>query len=303
MRRNWNTTDIPLQENKIFLITGANSGLGLGTAKAIATKGGRVVMAVRNMEKGQQAAQEIIEETPAASIEVMQLDLADLDSVKAFSDAFKQKYQKLDVLINNAGVMWLPKRQETMQGFELQFGTNHLGHFALTAELLELLEKTPQSRIVSLGSIVAKSKQADIYLDDLQSSKRYSRGEAYAQSKLANIMFAMDLQEKLKQANYQVISVAAHPGYTATNLQQHMGVMGVIANFLMAQKLAMGILPTLRAAIDPEVKGGEYFGPLKLNEYRGYPEFCELPEKAADLDLRRELWQISESLTNTKYPF
>ncbi len=302
MSNKWNTNNIPSQDGKLIVVTGANSGLGLGTTKELVKKGAQVVMVVRDMNKGKQAETEILSETPNAQLDVMQMDLSDLDSVRDFAQKFKDKYKKLDVLINNAGVMTPPERFETKQGFEGQFGTNHLGHFVLTSELFEVINNTPNSRIVTVSSAVAKFKDADIYWSDLQFEKTpYHKMKTYAQSKLANQLFGKELDQKLKSIGSQTLSVMAHPGYTATKLQRHMGLMGRIMNVLMAQKLEMGILPTLRAATDTNVKGGEYYGPLKMNNLRGYPELNTLADKAEDSKERIKLWNISEELTNTKF--
>lgn len=301
MNAKWTIGDIPSQKGKTILITGANSGLGLGTAKALVKKDAHVIMAVRNMEKGTKAFNEIQLETPGSNLDIMEIDLSDLDSVKKFAKEFKAKYKKLDILINNAGVMMPVKRFETKQGFEGQFGINHLGHFVLTNELYHLIEKTPNSRIVTLSSLVAKMKDAAIYWDDLQFKKEYHKMKTYAQSKLANMMFGLELDKKLRERNSDTISVMAHPGFTATNLQQHMGVQGKIMNFLMAQKIEMGILPTLRAATAPTVKGGEYYGPAKMSNWRGYPVMNEPAEKALDPKERQRLWNISEELTNSEF--
>jgi len=301
MSTNWNTTNIPSQKGRIFLITGANSGLGLGTAKALVKKDAHVVMAVRNMNKGTIAYNEILQETPKAKLDLLQVDLSDLNSVKQFAVEFKSKYDKLDVLINNAGVMMPVQRFETKQGFEGQFGTNHLGHFVLTNELFNLIEKTPNSRIVTLSSLVAKMKGGNIYWDDLQFVKSYDKMNSYAQSKLANMMFGLELHKMLKDSGSKTISVIAHPGFTATNLQQHMGLQGRIMNFLMAQKIDMGVLPSLRAATDPNVKGGEYYGPAKMSNWRGYPIVNTPAEKSLNLNDRKKLWEISEQLTNSQF--
>lgn len=301
MSRNWTSDNIPNQKGKVFLVTGANSGLGLGTSKVLAAKGAKVVMTARNLQKGQKAVQELKKEIPGAQVELMRLDLADLDQVKEFADAFKAKYKHLNVLINNAGVMMPTERFETKQGFEGQFGTNHLGHFVLTHELLEVLENTPQSRIVVLSSLVAKMKKADIYWDDLQFEQSYDKMATYAQSKLANMMFAMELHKKLKEKGSATMCLMAHPGFTATNLQQHMGLQGRIMNALMAQKVEMGILPSLRAATDPNAKGGEYYGPAKMGNWRGYPVLNEPNPVANKRDLTQRLWGLSEKLTHVSY--
>lgn len=301
MNAKWNANNIPPLKGKTILITGANSGLGLGTTKALVKKNANVIMAVRNIDKGTKAFNEILQETPNASLDMMQVDLSDFNSIKQFAQKFKSKHNKLDILINNAGVMMPVNRFETKQGFEGQFGTNHLGHFVLTNALFDLINKTPNSRIVTLSSLVAKMKSADIYWNDLQFMNEYHKMKSYAQSKLANMMFALELDKKLKESGSDTISVLAHPGYTATNLQKHMGLQGKIMNFLMAQKVEMGILPTLRAATDPNVKGGEYYGPAKMSNWRGYPIINEPAEKALHLEDRQKLWAVSEELTNSQF--
>lgn len=301
MAKNWTTADIPSLNGKTFLVTGANSGLGFGTSKELARKGAKVVMTARNMQKGEKAIAELKKEIPTADVDLMQLDLADLEQVKRFAHNFKKKYKQLDVLINNAGVMMPVERFETKQGFEGQFGTNHLGHFVLTSELMNTLEATPYARIVVLSSLVAKMKDADIYWDDLQFEREYHKMKTYAQSKLANMMFAAELDKKLREQGQQTICVMAHPGYTATNLQQHMGLQGRIMNFLMAQKLDMGILPTLRAATDTKVKGGEYYGPAKMGNWRGYPVINEPNNIVNDRAATQRLWQVSEGLTGIDF--
>ena len=296
MSTKWNTADMPSRVGKAFLVTGANSGLGFGTSKELARKGAKVVMTARNPKKGEVAIAAIKKEEPNADLILVQLDMADLNSVEQFTNKFKGLFSKLDVLINNAGVMMPNARLTTKQGFELQFGTNHIGHFVLTNHLLPILENTPNSRIVTLSSLVAKMGKADIYWDDLQWEKSYDKMAAYAQSKLANMMFGIELQERLAARGSTTISVMAHPGYTATNLQNNMGVQGKIMNFLFAQKLEMGILPTLRAATDPNVKGGEYYGPANMANCRGYPVINEPNPMALDRDITRKLWTVSEDL-------
>ena len=297
----WTQDKIPDQSGKLVLITGANTGLGLGTAKVLAQKNAQLVLAVRNLDKGQAAAAEIKAASPQAQVAVMQLDLADLDQVRDFTQAFQEQYSQLDVLINNAGVMMPAQRELSKQGFEIQLATNHLGHFVLTKGLLPLLQAAPAARVVTLSSLVAKMTQADIYFDDLQFAQHYRPLASYAQSKLANIMFAVDLQNKLAEQTTKVISVGAHPGYTATDLQRHMGKFGAVLNALAAQKVSMGILPTLMAATDPGVSGGDYYGPLKFGGYRGYPGLNSLPKKARSPATRQRLWQLTESLTQESF--
>lgn len=301
MSKNWSTANIPSLEGKVFLVTGANSGLGFGTSKELARKGAKVVMTARNLSKGEAAIAEIKKEIPNANLELIQLDLADLEQVKVFVKKFKSKFNQLDVLINNAGVMMPNDRFETKQGFEGQFGTNHLGHFVLTEGLMEVLEATPHARVVVLSSLVAKMGKAAIYWDDVQFEKSYDKMATYAQSKLANMMFAAELNQKLIETNSSVTCVMAHPGYTATNLQQHMGITGTIMNFLFAQKMEMGILPTLRAATDPNVKGGEYYGPRNMGNWRGYPVLNEPNPIANNRQETKRLWELSEVLTKVRF--
>ncbi|UTW62463.1 SDR family oxidoreductase [bacterium SCSIO 12741] len=303
MSKNWTANNIRDQRGKTFLVTGANSGLGFGTSQVLASLGAQVIMTARNLQKGEKAVAKLKQEVPHAKVILMKLDLADLESVKSFADEFKKRYSQLDVLINNAGVMMPVQRFETKQGFEGQFGTNHLGHFLLTSELLDVLEATPNSRIVVLSSLVAKMKKANIYWNDLQFEKSYDKMASYAQSKLANMMFAAELNRKLQEKHSQVTCLMAHPGYTATNLQQHMGLQGRIMNALMAQKVEMGILPTLRAATDPKVKGGEYYGPAKMGNFRGYPIINEPNPMANNRPETQRLWKVSEQLIQKEFSF
>lgn len=299
--KNWNASHIPSLQGKTIIVTGANSGLGLGTTKELARKGAKIVMAVRNMDKGQKAYDEIKKEIGQADLHLMKLDLSDIDAVRAFAKQFKAEYDRLDILINNAGVMMPVKRFETKQGFEGQFGTNHIGHFVLTQELFDLIESTPNSRIVTLSSLVAKMGKADIYWDDMQFEKSYDKMATYAQSKLANMLFAYELDARLRERNSQTISVLAHPGYTATNLQQHMGLSGKIMNFLFAQKVEMGILPTLRAATDAGVQGGQYYGPAKMMNWRGYPVQNEPNNMAKDRAATKRFWEATEEMSKTTF--
>lgn len=297
----WNSKDIPNQSGKRVLITGANSGIGLEAAKVLAAKGTEVILAVRNLQKGKQAQDEIARFSPGASSRVIELDLSDLSSVNSCIQQLIDADQAIDILINNAGVMLLNEHTTSAQGYEIQWATNHLGHFAFTAGLLPLLEKADQPRIVTLSSLVAKMKAADIYYQDLNFEQKYDKMAAYAQSKLANAMFATELNQRLKKAGSKVISVAAHPGYTATNLQQHMGLLGTIMNALMAQKVDMGVLPTLKAATDPSMTGGEYIGPMKMANYRGYPGENTLPNAAEDASQRQKLWQTTEQILGLSF--
>ncbi|BDY05768.1 oxidoreductase [Ferrimonas sp. YFM] len=297
----WTTRQIPDQSGKVALITGANAGLGLGTATELAKKGAEILMAVRSTSKGEQARQLILKQVPQAKVSILPLDLADLESVAALGKELRQRQQPLDLLINNAGVMFLPKRQESAQGHEMHWATNHLGHFALTHELLPLLEAAPAGRIVTVSSLAAKMGPADIYYDDIHFEQKYDYVAAYAQSKLANAIFFSELNERLRAAGSKVISVGAHPGYTATDLQRHMGLLGIVSNTLFAQRIDMGILPTLRSATDLGVKGGDYFGPANFANFRGYPKPNRLPKPAADQQQRSKLWTLTELQTGIAF--
>ena len=302
----WTTANIPDQTGRIAVITGANSGLGYQTALALASKNAHVVMACRNLAKANAARDKILQQTPEASLTVMALDLADLASIRAFAAAFLTRYDRLDLLINNAGIM-IPPLRHTADGFELQFGTNHLGHFALTSLLLERLMEQPNSRIVTVSSIVAHIGR--IKFDDLMHQRRYNRWLAYGQSKLANLLFASELQRRLVAAKATPISLAAHPGGSTTNLQ-HAGIgidnafsqkllMLLVSPFL--QSAAMGALPQLYAVTAPGVQGGDYLGPGDWFGITGYPAKARLPWAARDQTAANQLWRESERLTGVSY--
>ncbi|UMY64347.1 MULTISPECIES: oxidoreductase [unclassified Flavobacterium] len=303
---NWTADNMASQHGKTILITGANSGIGFEATKVLSKKGAHIIMTSRNLQKGNEALEAIKKGSPNAKLDLMQLDLADFHSIKKFSDEFHSKYSKLDVLVNNAGVMNPPKREVTKQNFEVQFGTNHLGHFLLTGLLLDTLKNTPNSRISVQSSIVHKteSMKPDIHFDDLNFEKSYNRDQAYAQSKLANLLFAYELDRRLKTHNIKMIVTAAHPGYTKTNLQANSGFMiAVVLNNILAQNVKIGALPILRAATEENLKGGEYFGPTKTMEMRGFPELVKSSDKSYDKDLAKRLWDVSEKLTGIKYEF
>lgn len=303
----WTVNQMPDQSGRIAVVTGANSGLGYETSLALARKGAQVVMACRNMEKGQKAFDDIRKLIPDTKLELMQLDLSSLESVRTFAADYLKRYDQLDLLINNAGVMAIPRR-ETVDGFEMQFGTNHLGHFALTGLLLDVILKTPGSRIVNVSSVA--HTMGTINFDDLHGEKEYTRYGAYGQSKLANLLFTFELQRKLEITGAQTISVAAHPGYSATNLQ-HVPAQATnnfldklltsLGNRFMAQSQEMGTLPQLYAAVAPDVKGGAYYGPDGFMETRGYPTEVQARPKAHDRVVAERLWQVSEELTGVTY--
>ncbi|MBP6802970.1 MAG: SDR family oxidoreductase [Chloroflexi bacterium] len=303
----WTPAAMPNLSGKTAVVTGANSGLGYETSLALAQKGARVVMACRNLTKGQQAAEQIRQIAPEAELVLRSLDLADLASVRAFSKAVQAEYTELDLLINNAGVMALPYRQ-TADGFEMQFGTNHLGHFALTGLLLERLLAAPAGRVVTVSSMLHRSGQMNF--DDLQGQQTYNKRAAYGQSKLANLLFAYELQRRLTAVSANLISVAAHPGYAATNLQDAGPAMENsavqrqvmrLANKVMAQSQAMGALPLLYAATAVDVNGGDFIGPDGFGGMRGYPAHVQSSERSHDLATAVRLWDVSVALTDVHY--
>ena len=302
MSSTWKIDNIPSQKGKNILITGANSGLGLEAATVLSQKEATVIMAVRNLAKGQQAVDTIKSKFPNAQIDLMQLDLADLESIHSFANAFRSKYNQLHILLNNAGVMWPPHREATKQGFESQFGINHLGHFALTGLLLELLKRTPNSRVVSQSSL-AHTMISKINFDDLNWEKSFDKNKAYAQSKLANLLFTYELDRYFKGNNIQSLAVACHPGVTATNLFRSTNRFVNWASSLIGQKVEMGTLPMLRTATEKGLEGAEYFGPAGFMGMAGYPKQVKSTVTANDRDLAKRLWIASEELTKISYNF
>ena len=280
------------------MVTGANSGIGYEAARALAQKGARVILAARSQTKLQQAADKMRAESPGIDIEIIPLDLADLDSIKTIVDKFQQNHDCLDVLINNAGVMAIPERQLTADGFERQFGTNHLGHFALTGLLMDELKCTPSSRVVTVSSYAHLMGSIDF--DNLNSEKSYSKWNAYGASKLANILFAYELGRKMEADGRNPISAAAHPGYAATNLQ-HTTALFSFLNPIMAQSAEMGALPTLYAATAPDVQSGDFIGPDGFLGQRGYPKKVRSSRSSYDKALAGQLWAVSENLTDISY--
>jgi NAD(P)-dependent dehydrogenase (short-subunit alcohol dehydrogenase family) len=274
-----------------------NSGIGFESAKALAQRGAVVIMACRSLEKGKIAIEQILEEDPQAQVILKQLDLADLSSVSQFSEAFLAAYYRLDILINNAGVMATPY-SKTVDGFEMQFGTNHLGHFALTGRLLDILKKTPNSRVVTVSSYAHYFGR--IAFNDLNSDGFYQKWLAYGQSKLANVLFGYELQRRVSRDGNNPISVVVHPGYAATNLQ-HTTTLFSLLNPIMAQSQEMGALPTLYAATSPNIRGGEYIGPDGFLGQRGYPHEASSSFLSQDEDTARRLWGVSEGLTQIQF--
>ena len=306
MSDKWTAADVPAQTGRRAIVTGANSGLGFETALALAAHGADVTLAVRDTAKGEAAVEQIRARAPQASLEVRRLDLADLASIDEFAWLWREAHPEgLDLLINNAGIMAIPRR-ETADGFEMQLGTNHLGHFALTGRLLEAIR--PDGRIVTVSSQAHRMGRMDF--DDLMGERKYGAWRAYGQSKLANLLFMRGLAERLERAGSTVASVAAHPGYASTHLQavgpemRGQGwmtkVMGGV-NKVLAQSAAMGALPTLYAATYPAIRSGDYVGPDGLGEQRGHPRLVGMTESARDDAAANRLWTVSEDLTGVRY--
>jgi NAD(P)-dependent dehydrogenase (short-subunit alcohol dehydrogenase family) len=298
----WNTTDIPDQTGRTAVITGSNTGLGFETAKALAAHGARVVLAVRNLDKGKAAADLITRATPGAGVTIQELDLTSLDSIRAAADQLRSQHDQIDLLINNAGVMFTPK-STTKDGFELQFGTNHLGHFALTGLLLDRVLAAKGSRVVTVSSQGHRFARRGIRFDDLQWERSYSRVGAYGQAKLANLLFTYELQRRL--IGTDTIAVAAHPGGSKTELTRNLPPLVAAATRVaepLFQGADMGALPTLRAATDPGVLGGQYYGPDGFGEQRGHPRVVASSAPSHDTDAQRRLWTVSEELTGVAFP-
>ncbi|GAB3015294.1 SDR family NAD(P)-dependent oxidoreductase [Streptomyces pseudoechinosporeus] len=294
----WTERDIPEQKGRVAVVTGANTGLGFETARALAEHGATVVLAVRDVEKGRQAAARM-----SGDVTVQELDLTSLESIRAAAADLHGTHTGIDLLINNAGVMHTPK-QTTRDGFEMQFGTNHLGPFAFTGLVLDLLLPVPGSRVVTVSSLAHRMRAA-IRFDDLQSERSYSRVAAYGQSKLANLLFTYELQRRLGSLS-TTISVAAHPGVATTDLTRNtfaaMRVINPVIAPLTSQKPEMGALATLRAATDPTVRGGQYYGPDGMGGLRGHPKVVESSPDSHDRTVQQRLWTVSENLTGVKFP-
>jgi NAD(P)-dependent dehydrogenase (short-subunit alcohol dehydrogenase family) len=303
MSAKWTTEQIPDQTGRTAIVTGANSGLGLVCARELARAGASVVLACRSAERGTAAVQSISQAVPGAQLELASLDLGSLASVEAFAEHFRSTHDDFDLLLNNAGVM-APPRRLTADGFELQLGTNLLGHFALTGRLLSALEGRADARVVTLSSIAHRTGRIDF--DDLQSERRYSRWRAYGQSKLADLLFALELDRRLRAAGSTVKSLAAHPGYAATNLQSAAvptadRLVMVVTNALLAQSADRGALPPLYAATEPGLEGGLYIGPDGPGEFRGSPRPVSPNRAARDEAVAARLWAVSEELTGVRF--
>ncbi len=291
----WIASHVPSQVGRVFVVTGANSGLGLETARVLGSRGATVIMTVRDMDKGEAALEKLTAEQPDARFDLRHLDLADLDSVRKFAASV----EKVDVLVNNAGVM-MPPHTLTAQGYELQFGVNHLAHFTLTILLFNTLLQSKEPRVVTVSS--GLHHRGRIHFGDLQGNQKYNRTDYYTQSKLANVVFALELHRRLRSNGFAMRSVLAHPGYTATNLQSS-GPTGIgkllmkVGNKVMAQDVTMGALPQIYAAAGPDVESGQFWGPDGRGESKGYPTLVEPKVEARDRELARRLWDVSEELT------
>lgn len=303
----WTIADIPDLTGKVIIVTGGNSGLGYESVKAFVEKGATVIMASRSIEKAELAKKDMVIHSPEAKIHVMQLNLSDLNSVRLFVQEFKTQFNKLDILLNNAGIMMTPYGF-TKDGFESQFGTNHLGHFALTGLLLDLILKTPQSRIVNVSSLA--HKRGKIHFDDLlfNDGNSYDPMESYRQSKFANLLFTYELQRRLESAGSKTITVAAHPGVSITNLGNHLKGKLMYKIFMLFSGFlthipAQGALPQLRAAVDPMVQGGQYYGPDRMGEMKGDPVIVQSTKESHNLNDARKLWEVSEKLTGVHFEF
>ncbi|RCW81188.1 SDR family oxidoreductase [Phyllobacterium bourgognense] len=306
MTKSWTLDDMPSQKGRTILITGTG-GLAVEDALALAQAGGDVIIAGRNPIKGADAVRRIKEKAPQASVTLEVVDLASLVSIEALGKRLKETRDHIDVLINNAGVMTPPTRETTKDGFELQFGTNYLGHFALTGHLLPLLMRAQGSRVVTLSSIAVRSANVAINFDDLQAERSYKPMPVYSQSKLACLMLAFELQRRSEAAGWGVTSIAAHPGISRTDLLHNgpgrRSAQGFLRSFMwfLFQPVAQGALPTLFAATSPKARGGGYYGPDKLGETRGHPAEAQIPRQAMEKQAAHRLWEISETLTEISF--
>jgi NAD(P)-dependent dehydrogenase (short-subunit alcohol dehydrogenase family) len=300
--KNWTENKIPDQSGRTVLISGANSGIGFESARALAQKGATVIMACRSMDRGNEARNKLLQLVSNADLVVMELDLSDLDSVRNFAATFQRAYNKLDILINNAGVM-IPPYTLTKQGYELQFGTNYLGHFALTGLLYPMMNEVENSRIVTVSSLAGNNGKIDF--DDLHSkSKPYKKWDAYGQSKLAELIFSFELAKRLDDCNAKTIAVAAHPGGSNTNLQRTTGFFLKHVLFpLLSHAPDKAVLPSLLAAVDPMATNGTYWGPSGFNELKGAPHPAKVPAVAQDQMTGMRLWKVGEELTGVKFDF
>lgn len=299
-KKNWTAADVPDQTGKTVIVTGSSSGIGYETARVLTGKGATVMIAVRSLEKGNAAAEKLRAQNKDAEVKVLRLDLADLASVEEFAEEFKENYSRLDLLINNAGVM-APPFSKTKNGFELQFGTNHLGHFALTAHLLDVLTNSGGARIVNVSSSGHRFGKLDF--DDLNWEKRrYRAMRAYCDSKLANLYFTFELDRKIKENRLDLVATAAHPGLTTSELGRHGGLTSLLGK-LFGQDVSLGALPILRAATEKGLKGGEFFSPDDFLELGGNPVEAKPSKLSKDEKIAGKLWAVSEDLTGVKFEF
>jgi NAD(P)-dependent dehydrogenase (short-subunit alcohol dehydrogenase family) len=294
----WTANDIPDQTGRTAIVTGANTGIGFETAAALAANGATVIMACRNRRKAEDAMAAIRGRSANAALELIELDLASLASIERFAENYRADHDRLDLLINNAGVM-IPPFGKTEDGFELQFGCNHLGHFALTGRLIDLTLATPGARIVTVSSLAHKVGKIDF--ENLNAEKGYDKAVAYGRSKLANLLFTFELQRRLEAAESEVSATAAHPGWAGTDLQRHSRIIRFF-NAFFAQSPLMGALSTLRAATDPGARGGDYFGPRGIFEMRGCPVRVAASRAAGNERDAQRLWEVSEQLTEVSFP-
>ena len=299
----WIADEIPDLTGKVAIVTGANSGIGFEAARELARKGAATVLACRSAERGQRALDALQAEVPAAAAALMELDLASLDSIGRFAEAFRERHERLDLLINNAGIMAIPYAR-TADGFESQLGVNHLGHFALTGQLVDLIAATPAARVVNVSSAAHRNASLD-FGNLLYENGGYSPMRAYGRSKLANLLFTRELQRRFDAAGVDALALAAHPGFSETGLAVHLRrgwqapVMLLIS--LLSQSAARGALPTLRAAADPDARGGQYYGPHGIMGIRGFPVAVKPGAAACDGDAAHRLWEASEELTGVRY--
>lgn len=305
MKSNFNLDQIPAKKGSIAIVTGANTGLGFDTALAFARKEITVIMACRNEQKAKGAIAKIKEFIPNAELQFISIDLMDLDSVRAFADAFKKSYNRLDIFVNNAGIMF-PPYQQTKQGFESQMGVNYFSHFLLTGLLMDIIKSTPNARIVTLSSLAHQNGVIDF--DNLNPNEdTYAKTKVYSQSKLACLMFALELDRKLKAAGIDAISVAAHPGIATTELARHIPNIVFILLYpifiFISHSSANGAKPTIMASLDSDVHGGDYFGPSSRREMKGPPKKVKGRPHAYDEKVAKQLWDVSEELTGFEYNF
>lgn len=299
----WTAADVPDQTGRVAVITGANTGIGFEAAKVLAARGATVVLACRNPDRAGDALARLADATPGVRAEFLRLDLSSLASIREAAAELRDRHAEIDLLVNNAGVMWTP-RSTTADGFELQFGTNHLGHFAFTGLVLDRLLPVVGSRVVTVSSMGHRTGQLDF--DDLQSERAYGRHRAYAASKLANLMFTYELQRRLEVAGAHTAAVAAHPGGAGTELVRNspplIRFLYPMFEPLVTQSAERGALPTLRAATDPFTRGGEYYGPDGLGEVKGFPKRVGSSSRSHDKLAQRRLWQESRQLTGVTFP-